>query len=152
MAHIRRETVWCGIAIQDHDTTRGKLSKSWGICQVFDRARLATTIHNTGDGSSSRGSFERIIMANRRPQSPDREKEADHRWKSALLRMRACRRCGGLLTRGEDFSQSIENEMPSLRCVQCGECLDEIILRNRVMSNRMCNRRESPNQQPSLRM
>jgi hypothetical protein len=48
--------------------------------------------------------------------------------------MSACGRCGGLLTRDEEFSLSIDRKMPSLRCIQCGEWLDEIILRNRVVS------------------
>jgi hypothetical protein len=51
--HIRGETVWRGKEIQDNVTTRGKLSKSWGICQVIDIAKLATTIHNTGESNSS---------------------------------------------------------------------------------------------------
>jgi hypothetical protein len=52
IVHIRRETVWRGIEIQDNVITRGKWSKSWGICQVVDMAKLATTIHNTRDGNS----------------------------------------------------------------------------------------------------
>ena len=87
-------------------------------------------------------------MTDRRRQSPDKEKVDGHRWESVLLRMSACGRCGGLLTRDEEFSLSFEKKMPSLRCVQCGEWLDEIILRNRVMPNR----RETPNQQLTVRM
>jgi hypothetical protein len=37
------EAVWRGIEKQDNGTTRAKLSKSWGICQVIDKAKLATT-------------------------------------------------------------------------------------------------------------
>ena len=52
IVHIRRETVVRGIEIQDNVITRGKWSKNWGICQVIDMAKLATTIHNTRDGNS----------------------------------------------------------------------------------------------------
>jgi hypothetical protein len=48
MVHIRTEAGWRGIEPQDNSTTRGKLSKSWGVCQVIDVARLATTIHTPG--------------------------------------------------------------------------------------------------------
>jgi hypothetical protein len=50
--HIRGEIAWRGIEKQDNGTTMGKLSNSWGICQVIDIAKLATTIHNTRDGNS----------------------------------------------------------------------------------------------------
>ena len=52
IVHIRGETVWREIEIQDNGTTRAKLSKSWGICQVIDMAELATTILNITDGNS----------------------------------------------------------------------------------------------------
>ena len=87
-------------------------------------------------------------MTDRRLQNPDREKPDGDRWKAVLLGMSACGRCGGLLTRDEEFSLSIEKKMPSLRCVQCGEWLDEIILRNRVV----VRRRETPNRQQTVRM
>lgn len=72
-------------------------------------------------------------MNGRRPQHPDREKAADLRWKGLLLGSRPCARCGGLLTRDEGLSVSMDRKLPSLRCIQCGEWIDEIILRNRVM-------------------
>ena len=87
-------------------------------------------------------------MTDRRLQNSDGEKQDDHRWNGVLLGMSACGRCGGLLTRDEEFSLSIERKMPSLRCIQCGEWLDEIILRNRVVSRR----RETQNRQYTVRM
>ena len=87
-------------------------------------------------------------MTDRRLQKSDGEKPDDHRWNGVLLGMSACGRCGGLLTRDEEFRLSIERKMPSLRCIQCGEWLDEIILQNRVVSGR----RETPNRQQTVRM
>ena len=87
-------------------------------------------------------------MTDRRLRNSNGEKPADRRWIGVLLGMSACGRCGGLLTRDEEFSLSIERKMPSLRCIQCGEWLDEIILQNRVLSRR----RETPNRQQTVRM
>ena len=87
-------------------------------------------------------------MTDRRLRNSDGDKADDHRWNGVLLGMSACGRCGGLLTRDEEFSLSIDRKMPSLRCIQCGEWLDEIILRNRVASRR----RETPNRQQTVRM
>jgi hypothetical protein len=87
-------------------------------------------------------------MTDRRLRKSDGDKPDDHRWNGVLLGLSACGRCGGLLTRDEEFSLSIERKMPSLRCIQCGEWLDEIILRNRVVSRRQ----EAPNRQQTVRM
>ena len=87
-------------------------------------------------------------MTDRRLQKSDGDKSGDCQWNGALLRMSACGRCGGLLTRDEEFSVSYERKMPSLRCIQCGEWLDEIILRNRVASRRQ----ERPIRQQTVRM
>ena len=119
-------------------------SKSWGICQVIDIAKLVTTTHNTTGLAIHR----EVAMTDRRLENSEREKPDDHRWNGVLLGMSACGRCGGLMTRDEEFSLSIDRKMPSLRCIQCGEWLDEIILRNRVVSRR----RETPNRQQTVRM
>ncbi len=87
-------------------------------------------------------------MTDWRPQRPDRKKADDQRWGGMFLGMNACARCGGLLTRDEEFSLSIDKKMPSLRCIQCGEWLDELILRNRVSSRK----RETPNRKQPVRM
>ena len=87
-------------------------------------------------------------MADRRLRNSGGEKPDDRHWKAVLLGMSACGRCGGLLTRDEEFSLSSASKMPSLRCIQCGEWLDEIILANRVVSRR----REIPNRQQTVRM
>ena len=87
-------------------------------------------------------------MTDRRLRNSYGEKPDDPRWNGVLLGMSACGRCGGLLTRDEEFSLSIDRKMPSLRYIQCGEWLDEIILRNRVVSRG----REIPNRQQTVRM
>ena len=87
-------------------------------------------------------------MTDRRLRNSYGEKPDDHRWNDVLLGMSACGRCGGLLTRDEEFSLSIDRKIPSLRCIQCGEWLDEIILRNRVGYRG----RETPNRQQTVRM
>ena len=133
-----------GIEVQNNATTRGKLSKSWGICQVSCRAKLATTTDRTQEMAI----YREVVMTDRRLRNSDGEKLDDRRWNGVLLGMSACRRCGGLLTRDEEFSLSTERKMPSLRCIQCGEWLDEIILRNRLVSRR----RETPNRQQTVRM
>jgi hypothetical protein len=92
--------------------------------------------------------YREVTMTDRRRRNSDREKPGDDRWKAVLLGMSACVRCGGLLTRDEEFSLSSASKMPSLRCIQCGEWLDEIILQNRVVSRR----RETPNRQQTVRM
>jgi hypothetical protein len=87
-------------------------------------------------------------MTDRRLRNSDEDKPDNHRWNGVLLGMSACGRCGGLLTRDEEFSLSIDRKMPSLRCIQCGEWLDEIILQNRVVSRRQ----ETPKRQQTVRM
>lgn len=54
-------------------------------------------------------------------------------WSSALLRS-ICLRCGGLMVK--EFSLDLMNSSSELecatrRCVQCGDILDPVILRNR---------------------
>lgn len=47
---------------------------------------------------------------------------------------RNCARCGGLLVRHicmDLYSTGTELEIPARRCVQCGDILDPVILRNR---------------------
>jgi hypothetical protein len=64
----------------------------------------------------------------------DKENRIDLRWRGLLFGERSCERCGGLLTRDEDCGLSKQGRLPSLRCIQCGEWMDEIVLRNRVMA------------------
>ena len=73
-------------------------------------------------------------MRVRRSQQPDGVQSAHLRWKDFFLVGKPCERCGGLLTRDQEVSVSIEMQLPSLRCVQCGEWVDEIILHNRTLS------------------
>lgn len=60
------------------------------------------------------------------------EKTIDLRWRGLLLGRRSCARCGGLLTRDEECALSRDGKLPAWRCIQCGDWLDEIVLRNRV--------------------
>lgn len=52
-----------------------------------------------------------------------------------LGQSRDCMRCGGLLVHermnGIDY-YLFEQQGPALRCVQCGELVDQVILRNRL--------------------
>ena len=75
-----------------------------------------------------------MAMRVRRSQQPDGVESAHLRWKDLFLGVKPCERCGGLLTRDQEISVSIEMQLPSLRCIQCGEWIDEIILRNRITS------------------
>ncbi|MCC2641503.1 MAG: hypothetical protein K0S45_1916 [Nitrospira sp.] len=45
-----------------------------------------------------------------------------------LARITSCSRCGGLMV----IEQQVD--LPIHRCVQCGECIDPIILQNRRRS------------------
>jgi len=38
--------------------------------------------------------------------------------------------------RNEELGVSTDRSLPSLRCIQCGEWIDELILRNRVISQK----------------
>lgn len=52
-----------------------------------------------------------------------------------LRRSRDCGRCGGLLVPERMDSPAdrlLEQHIPGLRCVQCGDIVDQIILRNRL--------------------
>ncbi len=89
-----------------------------------------------------------MAMRGRRSQQPDGVKSAHLRWKDLFLGVKPCERCGGLLTRDEEISVSIERQLPSLRCVQCGEWIDEIILRNRMTFRS----RETPNRQQPIQL
>ncbi|MHC9062950.1 hypothetical protein ACYX34_09710 [Nitrospira sp. CMX1] len=48
---------------------------------------------------------------------------------------RNCRRCGGLLVAeriDSTVDMFVEQQVSALRCVQCGDILDRVILRNRM--------------------
>lgn len=57
-------------------------------------------------------------------------------WSSALLRS-ICLRCGGLMVNEvcvDLMNSSSELECPTRRCLQCGDILDPVILRNRQLT------------------
>ena len=143
MVHIQGEIVWRGIEIQDN-ATPGVNCRRAGVFARSITERGLLQPYRTQEMAI----YREVAMKDRRLPNSDGEKLDDHRWNGVLLGMSACRRCGGLLTRDEEFSLSIERKMPSLRCIQCGEWLDEIILRNRLVSRR----RETPNRQQTVRM
>ena len=62
------------------------------------------------------------------PVSDLKEEESTADW-MPLATMARCLRCSGLLV----VEQGIE--FPVWRCVQCGEMIDPVILRNRVHNN-----------------
>ncbi|MBL8037210.1 MAG: hypothetical protein JNN16_06870 [Nitrospira sp.] len=62
----------------------------------------------------------------------------DHQAARLLMMLRStrnCRRCGGLLV-AERIDGAIdmlfEGQVSALRCIQCGDILDHVILRNRM--------------------
>ena len=69
-----------------------------------------------------------------RPQRTDSVQADDPQRKGLRLDVKTCARCGGLLIRDEEFPISIDESMPSFRCIQCGEWIDKLILQNRVTS------------------
>jgi len=71
-------------------------------------------------------------MKNQKPKIFKRETWIGRRWKGLLFGAKPCERCGGLLTRDEELGVSAGGKLPSLRCIQCGEWVDEITLLNRV--------------------
>ena len=74
------------------------------------------------------------MMKDKNPRSFDSERRITLHWIDLLLGGKSCERCGGLLTRDEDCGISRVGRLPSLRCVQCGDWMDEIVIRNRVMT------------------
>ena len=63
------------------------------------------------------------------------EQIGGHTVSSALPHKSMCARCGGLMV--QDFYLDVlgnigESEFAAKRCVQCGEVVDSIILRNRA--------------------
>ncbi|MBX3324944.1 MAG: hypothetical protein U0223_00475 [Nitrospira sp.] len=67
--------------------------------------------------------------------SPHHDELQAARFLMVLRRSRNCRRCGGLLV-AERIDGAIdmlfEEQVSALRCIQCGDILDRVILLNRV--------------------
>jgi RNase P subunit RPR2 len=60
---------------------------------------------------------------------------------SPVLRQSFCLRCGGLMV--NEFSVDLRNSTSELecatrRCVQCGDIVDALILRNRSLHHQSC--------------
>jgi hypothetical protein len=74
------------------------------------------------------------IMARASTDRMRAEQVGNHTVSSAVQHESACTRCGGLLV--SDFCMDVlgnigEAEFAAKRCVQCGEVVDLVILRNR---------------------
>lgn len=65
------------------------------------------------------------LAAGSRPKPIEQENSGDEK---PLARMTRCSRCGGLMV----IEQQVD--LPVQRCVQCGECVDPVILQNRQRS------------------
>jgi ribosomal protein S27AE len=75
------------------------------------------------------------IMARALTEKTKNEQLGSHTVSSALSHKSMCARCGGLMV--QDYCLDVlgnigESEFAAKRCVQCGEVVDSIILRNRA--------------------
>ncbi len=73
-------------------------------------------------------------MARALTEKTSAEQQGNHTVISAITDKSACTRCGGLMV--TDFCMDLlfcigETEFAAQRCVQCGEIVDPVILRNR---------------------
>ena len=76
----------------------------------------------------------KVIMASALTEKTRAEQRRSHTITSAITHESTCVRCGGLMV--TDFSMDLlfcigETEFAAKRCVQCGEIVDAVILRNR---------------------
>jgi Pyruvate/2-oxoacid:ferredoxin oxidoreductase delta subunit len=75
-----------------------------------------------------------VIMATATKEKTSAEQIGNHTVSSAVQHESICSRCGGLMV--QDFCLDVlsnigESEFAAKRCVQCGEVVDPVILRNR---------------------
>jgi Pyruvate/2-oxoacid:ferredoxin oxidoreductase delta subunit len=75
-----------------------------------------------------------VIMASASTEKTRAEQLGNHTVSSAASHESTCTRCGGLMV--QDFCLDVlgnigESEFAAKRCVQCGEVVDSVILRNR---------------------
>jgi hypothetical protein len=80
--------------------------------------------------------FMEVIMASALTEKTKNEQLVNHTVTSALPHESTCDRCGGLMM--ADFCMDLlfcigETEFSAKRCVQCGEIVDPVILRNRQL-------------------
>ena len=73
-------------------------------------------------------------MATAFKEKTKNEQRSNHTISSAAQHESMCTRCGGLMV--DDFCMDLlfcigETEFAAQRCVQCGEIVDPVILRNR---------------------
>ena len=74
-------------------------------------------------------------MATATTEKTSVEQIGNHTLSSAVQHESSCSRCGGLMV--QDFYLDVlgnigESEFVAKRCVQCGEVVDHVILRNRA--------------------
>jgi len=75
-----------------------------------------------------------VIMARAMAEKRKVEQPANYSASSVIQHQSTCSRCGGLMV--SDFCMDVLNstgelEFAAKRCVQCGEVVDPVILRNR---------------------
>ena len=108
------------------------------VCQIFIALTLDTldkmvyTLDILG-ANSERMNME-AIMARAFTEETRADQQGNHTVTSAITYKSACARCGGLMV--TDFCMDVllcigETEFAARRCVQCGEIVDPVILRNR---------------------
>jgi hypothetical protein len=74
------------------------------------------------------------IMARAFTEKTRHEQFGNHKVSSAITHEWTCIRCGGLMVNDSymDLLNNVgESKFPAKRCVQCGEVVDPVILRNR---------------------
>jgi hypothetical protein len=77
-------------------------------------------------------------MARAFTEKAKNEQLANHTGSSAVQRGSTCNRCGGLMVNDSyiDLLNNVgEAKFAAKRCVQCGEVVDPVILRNRATSH-----------------
>jgi len=112
------------------------------VCQIFLSLTLDTLDKmvytlDIFSANSERMNME-AIMARAFTEETRAEQQGNHTVTSAITHKSACVRCGGLMV--TDFSMDLlfcigETEFAAQRCVQCGEIVDPVILRNRRVMN-----------------
>jgi hypothetical protein len=107
------------------------------VCQIFITATLDTLDTMVYTFNIHGANIERImdaIMARAFTKKTRAEQFGNPTVSSTSKHESTCARCGGLMV--TDFCMDLlfcigETEFPAKRCVQCGEIVDPVILRNR---------------------
>ncbi len=86
-------------------------------------------------------------MANSRHTVTGKDGTAVRKEPAVMLNTEQCARCGGLLV-GEQCTDLLDTngqmDFPALRCLQCGDVVDMVILHNRRQGRTMGNTYQRP--------